>query len=71
MNFTETKAWAELERNVGKIRGFSLRDAFAADPARAEKMTIDAAGWTLDYSKNLVDAETMAALRAVAGECGL
>ena len=37
----------------------SLKELFAADPERASKMTVTAAGWTLDYSKNLVDADVM------------
>ena len=71
MNLTETKAWAALQKDVAANKDFSLRAAFAADPDRARKMTIEAAGWTLDFSKNLVDDRTMADLYAVARECGL
>ena len=51
------------------MRGFSLRKAFADDPARASSMTIEGAGWTLDYSKHLVTAGTMEKLRALARAC--
>ena len=71
MNLTETNAWAALQKDVAANQDFSLRAAFAADPDRARKMTIEAAGWTLDFSKNLVDDRTMADLYAVARECGL
>ena len=71
MNLTETKAWAAVQKDVAANKDFSLRAAFAADPDRARKMTIEAAGWTLDFSKNLVDDMTMADLYAVARECGL
>ena len=69
--FTETAAWAALKRDHEANPHFSLRAAFAADPDRARKMTIGAAGWTLDFSKNLVDDRTMADLYALARECGL
>ena len=71
MNLTETKAWSAVLADAESNRDFSLRAAFAADPNRAADMTLEAAGWTLDYSKNLVDAKTMRDLRAVADECGL
>ena len=71
MNLTETNAWAALQKDVAANQDFSLRAAFAADPDRARKMTIEAAGWTLDFSKNLVDDRTMADLYAIARECGL
>ena len=65
---TGAAAWnAVLARRDG-LRGFSLRAAFAADPARAQHMRLQAAGLTLDYSKNLVDGDTMAALLALARE---
>ncbi len=67
--FTKTPEWAELEKDFRAARSFSLREAFAADPARAEKMTIEGAGLTLDFSKNLVDAKTMADLYALARAC--
>ena len=51
------------------MAGFSLSDAFRADPRRTESMQIEAAGLLLDYSKNWVDADTMAALFALADAC--
>ena len=69
--FMETKAWSDLQKDFAANRDFSLRSAFAADPKRAEKMTIEGAGLTLDFSKNLVDEKTMSDLYALARECGL
>ena len=48
-----------------------LRDLFADDPARGERMTAEAAGIFLDYSKNRIDAETLRLLVELAEQCGL
>ncbi len=69
MNPTTTPEWAALAQEREAMRGFSLRKAFADDPARASSMTIEGAGWTLDYSKHLVTAGTMEKLRALARAC--
>ncbi|MBQ7667121.1 MAG: glucose-6-phosphate isomerase, partial [Kiritimatiellae bacterium] len=69
MNPTTTPEWAALKSEREALRDFSLRAAFAADPDRASKMTIEAAGWTLDYSKHLVTEGTMERLRALAEAC--
>ncbi|MEX0991621.1 MAG: glucose-6-phosphate isomerase [Actinomycetota bacterium] len=49
----------------------TLRDAFAADPQRGERLTAEGAGLYLDYSKNRVTDETMALLLQLAQEAGL
>jgi glucose-6-phosphate isomerase len=41
------------------MRGRHLRDLFAEDPARGERMTAEAAGVFLDYSKSRIDDETV------------
>ena len=48
-----------------------LRQLFAADPARGERLTLEAAGIFLDYSKNRVTDETLGLLVRLAAECGL
>src|SRR5262249_53370714 len=48
-----------------------LRDLFAADPQRGERLALEAVGLYLDYSKNRVDGETLRLLVALAEECGL
>ena len=69
MNPTSLPEWSALRGEFEAMRGFSLRKAFAEDPARASSMTIEGAGWTLDYSKHLVTAGTMEKLRALARAC--
>jgi glucose-6-phosphate isomerase len=64
-------AWKALEQHYGKIGPQHLRDLFAADPGRGERLTAEAAGLYLDYSKNRVTDETMALLVQLAQECGV
>ncbi|MBR4945909.1 MAG: glucose-6-phosphate isomerase [Kiritimatiellae bacterium] len=61
------------EKIAGQIdsKELNLKQLFAEDPNRAAKMTVTAAGWTLDYSKNWVDAPTMKLLIQLAEKSGL
>ena len=61
------------EKLEGQIESqeLTLKELFAADPERAQKMTVTAAGWTLDYSKNLVDAPTLKLLIKLAEKANL
>ena len=61
------------EKLEGQIESqeLTLKELFAADPERAQKMTVTAAGWTLDYSKNLVDAPTLKLLLKLAEKANL
>ena len=61
-------ALASHYRQVAKVH---LRDLFANDPKRGERMVIEAAGLYLDYSKNRITDETLALLVQLAGESGL
>jgi glucose-6-phosphate isomerase len=67
----ERKAWQALERHYAEISGQHLRDLFAADPQRGERLTAEAAGIYLDYSKNRVTDETMRLLMELAAESGV
>jgi glucose-6-phosphate isomerase len=67
----ERKAWQALERHYAEISGAHLRDLFAADPGRGERLTAEATGIYLDYSKNRVTDETMALLTELAEESGV
>jgi glucose-6-phosphate isomerase len=67
----ERKAWQALERHHAEIAGQHLRDLFAADPGRGERLTAQAAGLYLDYSKNRVTSETMRLLGDLASESGV
>ena len=64
-------AWQALEKHYEGIRNRQLRDLFARDPGRGERMTAEAVGVFLDYSKNRVDEETLALLLALAEQSGL
>ena len=67
----QTPAWAALEDHAAAIRNAHLRDLFAADPARGERMTVEAVGLYLDYSKHRVTDETIGLLLRLADERGL
>jgi glucose-6-phosphate isomerase len=64
-------AWAALERHFAAIRDVHLRDLFAGDPTRGERLAAEGAGIYLDYSKNRVTDETLELLRQLARESGL
>ena len=67
----ERKAWQALERHYAEISGAHLRDLFAADPGRGERLTAEAVGIYLDYSKNRITDETLALLVELAEESGV
>ena len=64
-------AWKALEAHHHEIGHRHLRDLFAADPGRGERLTAEAAGLYLDYSKNRVTGETVGLLMQLAQESGL
>jgi glucose-6-phosphate isomerase len=64
-------AWRALEQHYQSMRGRHLQDLFANDPARGERMTAEAAGVFLDYSKNRVDDATLGLLVELAEQSGL
>jgi glucose-6-phosphate isomerase len=68
---TERNAWKALGTHFETVRKLHLRTLFADDPQRGERMTAEAAGFYLDYSKNLVTDETLGLLLQLAGESGL
>jgi glucose-6-phosphate isomerase len=67
----ERKAWQALGRHYAEISGQHLRELFAADPGRGERLHAEAAGLYLDYSKNRVNDETMRLLVELATESGV
>jgi glucose-6-phosphate isomerase len=67
----ELAAWRELERHHGEVGGLHLRELFAADPGRGERLVADGAGLHLDYSKNRVTDRTIELLTALAAERGV
>jgi PiT family inorganic phosphate transporter len=55
--------WAALAQHRDRLGKTSLRALFAADPGRADTLTAEVDGLLMDYSKNLLDAEVVQALR--------
>ncbi len=68
---TTRPAWKALEAHHKQIRDVHLRALFASEPKRGERMTAEAVGLYLDYSKNRVTDETLTLLVRLAEECGL
>jgi glucose-6-phosphate isomerase len=68
---TKRKAWTALQAHYEKVRGLHLRQLFADDPKRGERMTAESVGIFLDYSKNRVTNETLPLLIQLAEESGL
>jgi glucose-6-phosphate isomerase len=64
-------AYSALTAHHAEIADVHLRDLFASDPARGERLTADAAGLHLDYSKNRVTDETLRLLLQLAEEAGV
>ena len=72
MNPVQLPAWKKLEALAEKYaQTLTLKDAFAADPQRAAKMTVEASGLRVDYSKNRVNDEILAALFELVKEAGV
>jgi glucose-6-phosphate isomerase len=67
----ERPAWAALRAHHAAIRDVHLRTLFADDPGRGERLTAEAAGLYLDYSKNRLTDETLRLLLALAEESGV
>jgi len=68
---TKRPAWKALKTHYKEIQKRHLRDLFAEDPKRGERMIAEAVGITLDYSKNRVTDETVKLLVQLAEESGL
>jgi glucose-6-phosphate isomerase len=67
----ERPAWRALEQHHAEISERHLRDLFAADPDRGDRLTTEAAGLYLDYSKNRITDETVRLLVELAEQCEL
>jgi glucose-6-phosphate isomerase len=68
---TTRPAWHALQSHYEQIRNVSLRELFSKDPNRGERLTAEAAGLYLDFSKNRISDKTVALLVALAEESGL
>jgi glucose-6-phosphate isomerase len=68
---TKRKSWEALRAHYEKVRKSHLRELFAEDSKRGERLTVEAAGIFLDYSKNRITDETLRLLVDLAEESGL
>src|SRR5499433_2666094 len=68
---TARQSWKALQDHQKKIEGRHLRSLFAEDPKRGERLTVEAVGIYLDYSKNRVTDETLKLLLQLADESRL
>ena len=64
-------AWAALETHAADVQTRHLRDLFAADPSRGDRMHAEAAGLYLDYSKHRITDATVPLLVQLAEQSGL
>ncbi|MBP1610342.1 MAG: pgi [Acidobacteria bacterium] len=71
LHLTDTPAWKALQSHYDKVRNLHLRQLFADDPSRGERMTLEAAGLYLDFSKNRITDETLELLVNLANQQGL
>ncbi len=70
-HLTQLPAWKALEANRDQIARTTLRELFAADPTRGERMAVEGAGLYLDYSKNRANNETLSLLVQLAQQSGV
>ncbi|MDQ8727575.1 glucose-6-phosphate isomerase [Bradyrhizobium sp. LHD-71] len=64
-------AWSALEKHYCEIKDVHLKQLFAENPERGERLSVEAAGLYLDYSKNRITDETLSLLLRLAAESGL
>jgi glucose-6-phosphate isomerase len=67
----ETPAWGRLQSHFAEVRKQHLRDLFAGDPERGERLVADGAGLFLDFSKNRITDETLMLLGELARQRGV
>jgi glucose-6-phosphate isomerase len=70
-SLTERQAWKSLAAHCQKVRELHLRELFTDDAKRGERMTVEAVGLYLDYSKNRITDETLKLLLQLAEEAQL
>ena len=68
---TGRPAWQALQAHAERVRNLHLRQLFADDPQRGERLAAEGAGLYLDYSKNRITDETVRLLLGLAEECRL
>ncbi len=71
INPTTTAAWRKLSTHFDQMSDIQMRDLFSQNPARFNEFSIRFNDILVDYSKNIITAETMTNLQALAAECGV
>ncbi len=71
VSLAQRPAWKALTQHAEQIRPQHLRDLFHSDPARGTRLTAEACGLFLDYSKNRITDETLTLLVQLAEQSGL
>jgi glucose-6-phosphate isomerase len=70
-SLTSTASYQALQTHAQDAQQWQMRDLFAQDPQRFERLSVEAAGLFLDYSKNRLDGRTLALLAELARERGV
>src|SRR5438552_7753413 len=70
-SLTERPQWRALGAHCREIERLPLRELFAEDPERGERLVAEGAGLYLDYSKNRITDATIPLLADLANECGM
>lgn len=71
LNPTKTASWKKLQAHFEQLQNVPMQEMFQQDASRAEKFSILWNDFLIDYSKNIVNQETMALLLELANEMGL
>src|SRR3977135_536512 len=71
LSLRSVPAWKALESHYSTVHELHLRQLFAEDPKRGERLALEAVDLYLDYSKNRITDETLKLLMQLAEECGL
>ncbi|TCS85469.1 glucose-6-phosphate isomerase [Anseongella ginsenosidimutans] len=71
INPSQTKSWSLLKEHASQLQKTHMRELFAADPLRFGKFSTRFEDFLFDYSKNLLQPETLNLLRGLAAECEL
>nr|A4XYC6.1 RecName: Full=Glucose-6-phosphate isomerase; Short=GPI; AltName: Full=Phosphoglucose isomerase; Short=PGI; AltName: Full=Phosphohexose isomerase; Short=PHI [Pseudomonas mendocina ymp] len=70
-DITRLPAWQALQQHRAEMAGFSMREAFAGDPRRFQRFSLDSCGLLLDYSKNLITEKSLELLIQLAEQADL
>ena len=71
INPTETNAWKKLEMHYNEMQKASMQELFQLDATRTEKFNLKWNDFLIDYSKNIINQETLQLLLELADEVGL